>query len=528
MSDAKNAKFSLNFMTNKQRTKVLFAEADSSFTDVLISFLTLPLGTIIRILKQHYGEEASAPVFGCLNTLYNGLSNLDVNYFWTEGCKEMLLNPISSFEAEYRKLKLDINETMPAEYFICESPKCGRKYPKILHMKSVYYDTATCVCGAIMTRNVVTNKECQADVNCGGVFTVSTESFVISDDLRVFPNTRGFTQTLRNLGITNMDLGELRHVTFGFSEIMDLLKGSLLSRTPLTDIILGKRKMEYYDVKIKSEPGILCHEIDKEENSYSKKMILKVMVQKSTNKFLFAQSNEDFVDFLCSLPAIPLGGVEYLLGSNSCFTCVSNLYRSVADNIDYNIADIHNNYLVCGGNMKDRLMKPKLPHGYITKNPILRITEEDYPRTECYPSFGTIIFDSVKFSREQGEYTKGSKMYKITDDLTVTPLCMTAIISDLKELKIPLSDIKELELEIRSDEALRILRASLTSTSALSDALINGSMLNKQCISTGFGGGKLVQGLRIEFWQPQCGNFKSNEGWFLVGTRSGSATLTGR
>ncbi|KAL8031329.1 hypothetical protein ABFX02_13G017100 [Erythranthe guttata] len=454
MSDAKNAKFSLNVMTNKQRTKVLFAEADSSFTDVLISFLTLPLGTILRILKQHYGDEAT-PVFGCLNTLYNGLSNLDVNYFWTEGCKEMLLNPISSFEAEYRKLKLDINETLPAEYFICKSPKCGRKYPKILYMKSVYYDTATCVCGAIMTRNVVT-KEFEADANCGGVFTVSTESFVISDDLRVFPNTRGFTHTLRNLGITNMGLGELRHVTFGFSEIMDLLKGSLLSRTPLTDIILGKQKMEYYDVKIKSEPGILCHEIDKEENSYSKKMILKVMVQKSTNKLLFAQSNEDFVDFLCTLPAIPLGGIEYLLGSNSCFACISNLYRSVADNIDYKYLET----------LKIRLTKPRLVHGYMSENQILPLREESFTPTYCAE------FSSVKFLQGKGKYVQGSTLYNITDDLTVTPYCMAT--------EIPSSDIKELEFEIGFEEGLSILKASVTSKSALTNSLKINPIIKKQ------------------------------------------------
>ncbi|KAL7128789.1 hypothetical protein ABFS83_13G017800 [Erythranthe nasuta] len=464
-SDAKNAKFSLNVMTNKQRTKVLFAEADSSFTDVLISFLTLPLGTIIRILKQHYGDEASAPVFGCLTTLYNGLSNLDVNYFWTEGCKEMLLNPMSSFEAEYRKLKLDINETPPAEYFICENPKCGRKYPKILYMKSVYYDTATCVCGAIMTRNVVT-KEFDADGYCGGVFTISTESFVISDDLRVFPNTRGFTQTLRNLGITNMDLGELRHVTFGFSEIMDLLKGSLLSRTPLTDIILGKRQKEYYDVKIKSEPGILCHEIDKEENSYSKKMILKVMVQKSTNKLLFAQSNEDFVDFLCTFPAIPLGGVEYLLGSKSCFTCVSNLYRSVADNIDYKYLET----------LKIRLMKPRLVHGYMSENQILPLREESFTPTYCAENKAS----SVNFLGGKRKYVKGQRIYKITDDLTVTPFHMTSTISSLRGLKIPVSDVRELELVIGLEEALSILKASLTSTSALTDGLKIDTMLMKQ------------------------------------------------
>lgn len=45
--------------------------------------------------------------------------------------------------------------------------------------------------------------------------------------------------------------------------------------------------------------------------------------------------------------------------------------------------------------------------------------------------------------------------------------------------------------------------------------------------SIGFEGGKLIQGFRIESRQLQYENFNSNEGWFSVGTRSMSATLTG-
>lgn len=48
MSDAEEVKFSLKVMINKEKTKVLFAESDSDFVDVLLSFLTLPLGSIVN------------------------------------------------------------------------------------------------------------------------------------------------------------------------------------------------------------------------------------------------------------------------------------------------------------------------------------------------------------------------------------------------------------------------------------------------------------------------------------------------
>lgn len=37
----------------------------------------------------------------------------------------------------------------------------------------------------------------------------------------------------------------------------------------------------------------------------------------------------------------------------------------------------------------------------------------------------------------------------------------------------------------------------------------------------GYMDGKLVQGLKIESWQPQYRNFNSNEDWFIVGTSTG-------
>ncbi|KAK6134779.1 hypothetical protein DH2020_031449 [Rehmannia glutinosa] len=79
MSNAKDVKFTLKVMINKQKSKVLFAEAGSDFVDVLLSFLTLPLGRIVMVLNDHYGDKT--PAIGSLTTLYKGLSNLDDVHF---------------------------------------------------------------------------------------------------------------------------------------------------------------------------------------------------------------------------------------------------------------------------------------------------------------------------------------------------------------------------------------------------------------------------------------------------------------
>lgn len=56
--------FNLTLMINKERTKVLFAFVDSDFADVLLSFLALPLGVILKLLADHCGEQA--PKIGSL------------------------------------------------------------------------------------------------------------------------------------------------------------------------------------------------------------------------------------------------------------------------------------------------------------------------------------------------------------------------------------------------------------------------------------------------------------------------------
>ncbi|EYU32400.1 hypothetical protein MIMGU_mgv1a022245mg [Erythranthe guttata] len=479
MVDEEYFQFSLKIVVNKKQTKVLFAEADNDLADVLLSFLTLPLGKIVGILKKHYGGGEAPLDIGSLTTLYNGVANLEDASFWDEGCKEILLNPKSSseIEAEYRKLKLDISETQPIEYFTCNNLNCKANILRFPCL-SIYYDTVRCCCGETMKR--VVEKESRANDCKDGVFTRNSESFIISDELRILPNTTGFVQTLKSFGIADTYGAELRNVTFGFNEIMDLLKASLLSHTPLTDIILNKNQIYDY-ARTKYEPGFSLERIATKATSRPKKMNLKVVLQKSTNKLLFAQAEDDFVDFLFIFLAIPLGGVEHLLGSNTCLKSIDNLHRSVADLTDHN-------YLA-SADTKNILMNPELHHGYISENMVLPLSEQRLYAT-FNSTWGTIKCSSVKFVRGPGKYVKGPRLYKISDDLTVTPFCMASTLSVIESLNIPLSDVKEIELQIGLEEGLNILKASLTSTSALTDGLkIDGMFMKQPSKDTDVSGG---------------------------------------
>ncbi|KAL7086727.1 hypothetical protein ACP275_13G018500 [Erythranthe tilingii] len=446
MSNTNEVEFTLKVMINKHKTKVLFAEIDSNFADVLLSFLTLPLGTIIKVLKKHYGEDQETRVnIGSITTLYNGLANLDIDHFETEAAKEMLLDPISAFDAECRKLKLDISDTNPTKYYPCQDWFC--RFFRWSNISMHSDNTGRCSrCGKMMTKEVRADQKSREDGD-SGVFTINTVSFLISDDLMMVPNVAVPTvKTLRNLGITNIDGAELMNVTFGFIEVMDLLKGSLLSRTPLTDIILDKR--EGNSTKPNFQPEILLsHEKEKEANFSSKNLLLKLIGQRSTNKLLFAQGDEAFIDFLFRLLTIPLGGVERLLGGNTCLRSIDNLYRSVTNLID-------GKYLAT----------PDIKTAWLT-----------------YSDFGNQpVAIYAQGDRNYVNFVKGPKMCMVSDDLTVTPSSMSSSLSILSELNIKVSDVETVEMQIGLHEGLSILKASLTSASALTDALKINHMIKKQ------------------------------------------------
>ncbi|KAH6780493.1 hypothetical protein C2S52_011730 [Perilla frutescens var. hirtella] len=446
---AKDVKFSLKVMTNKQKTKVLFAEADRNFAEIILSFLMLPLGEIVRLMKKQYGDEE--PVFGSLSTLYTGLSNLDDVHFWTDGGKKMLLNPRNSF----------FNQ--PIKYFRCANIDCKKKSssPNV----SIYYDSGICDCGKPLSR-AMCEIEPKSQATDEGIF-VGGLHFIVTDDLQMAPYEPGsMIQTFIDFGIVVTEGAELRNVTLGYKEAMDLLKGSLLSKTPLTDTIL--RVGNNTDCVPED-----FHLLDVPSSTNSKSMTVTALIQRSTNKLLYVKAKEDFVDFILGFLTIPLGGVESLLKGKTSLKSIDNLFNTTANLIkDKHLMTKHT---------KEMLLEPQLPPFYVSKNMIFALSEQITPPiyhcvsiTDTNRTVDKGFWMCYKDPKgDEGCYVKQPGMFMVSDNLTVIPLsvCSRDFIHD--ELKIPSSDVKEMEVQIGLKEGLSILKASLTSTSALTDGLMN-------------------------------------------------------
>jgi len=217
-TDEQVHKVFLKVLVDNEKKKVLFAEAEKDFVDALMSILTLPLGTIARLVAK---ESNIPPVkFGSLSSLYESVSHLEDKYLRTQTCKEMLLQPRNSMESYCQQMKLNIDDTEPTKYFLCETVKCnldGRRQLSI-------FRNQRCRCGNLMNKEVSPK-----GVILENGFVNESETFIICDDLSVLPNVLGTSVSLLGKhGIKDLATIDERNVGISKKEVRTLSKLKLL------------------------------------------------------------------------------------------------------------------------------------------------------------------------------------------------------------------------------------------------------------------------------------------------------------
>ncbi|CAJ1803025.1 unnamed protein product [Sphenostylis stenocarpa] len=466
----------LKVLVDKRKHKVLFAEAGKDFVDILLSFLTLPLGTIARLAAK---ESNIQPVkVGSLSSLYESVSHLEEEHLWTGMCKEMLLRPRSSMESYCQCLKINIDDTGsdPAMYFLCKELECCRK--KSGSLLSIF-SNQRCSCGELMNRAVTPE-----NITLENGFVKETATFIICDDLSVLPNVLVTgVNLLQKLGIKDMDVIEEQTVDISKREVVDLLKLSLLSKNSLTDFIF-KKKPCVGDLNPTNQSWL---ERGEESSDGSRRMVVRALVRKSNKTVLFAEAEEDFADLLFSFLTLPLGGVLHMLEGNSSLGCMDQLHKS--------ISELSPDRYLRSQRLKEELVNPKCAPQFTISDQILPFSEVSLPvyycntffdchkynltlttstRPICYSYDKNVpleILDPkspIGDSRSGKGFAKGPSMFMVTDDLVVTPLSSISAVSYLnRRLQVPLSDLEERIIHVGVKEGLAILKASLTSTSAL-------------------------------------------------------------
>ncbi|XP_028783614.1 uncharacterized protein LOC114739705 [Neltuma alba] len=487
----------LRLFVDRQRNKVVVAEASGDFIDALLSFLTLPLGTIIRLPSNKQTHRSSAEV-GCINNLYQSVQNFDTQVFWNGTCKKMLLWPRNPCEKLCQKLKFNVDDTEPTKYMMCGS--CGGGNRRLLST----FAGVSCSCGKLMDKEMKLVGEENNPKGEDGVFVRGDTMYLIFDDLRVLENFPGNTvHHLVQLGHT--DLSKLAEVApnVGLSQIMDLMKRALISKSPLSDVFLtwedgGSDPVSSFGpILAPSQFGRASNPPSFGMHGNDSSLMLKVTSSKSTNKILYAEAQGDFADFLFSFLAMPLGAILKILGGNDFkLGSMHNLYNSVKGLSTW-YTSWSNNY----SSPYTPLLDLKVPSQYGCIRQPLMLQEEKTP-TYWY---GTgLILNMIRWpikngviSKERHQITDASEMsmvdprradertgltvgfvkrpalFAVTDDLQVTPLTCASSISFLQKLNIPLNDLEQHEVKIGPNEALNLLGASLTSKAALTNGLFH-------------------------------------------------------
>lgn len=461
----------LKVVIHKQEQRVLYAEANSDFVDILFSFLTMPVGTIVRLLSKPARTSSQQPAIGSLNNLYESVANLEAKNFAQGACKDILLNTRNSAEAECRKLKINVDDIIPIKYYTCEDMNCTENgHPAFF---SMYLGVKCKNCSKILKRYVPISSNLSTDKGQKGVFVKPNELFLITNDLHVYPNVPASTLAiLENLGSADFEALEEKTFRIGRTEILNLLKYSILSTTPLTSLLLSKN----YVIADKTVQP-MNRQMSSEGIISFKKMEVKVLVHKSNNKIMLAHSSEDFIEFLFSFLTVPLGSVISLVSKGyPPALCVENIHQSVSN--------LRVGEYFKSKRKKDMLLSPKLSMLYQCSNQLFPLKEGRIPKFCLKP---VLPFDEEQYNlrsgfgdRElklaslmgEGGFLKGlTTKFMVTDDMVVTPFTPMSCMKYIRSCNVPPTDIEEQVIDIGMKEAVNLLTASLVSTSVLTNGL---------------------------------------------------------
>ncbi|KEH32836.1 DUF674 family protein [Medicago truncatula] len=428
---------SLKLLVNTETNKVLFAEAGKDFVDILCSFLTLPLGTIARLVQK---DSNMGPVtIGCLNSLYQSVENIG-------------LLPINNSSEDYcSTLKINIDDTVPTIYFRC-SKDHGHHCPYLSIGTKYIYGR----CGNRLNRSVSLAQLCNG-------FVKGATTFVITDDLFVSPHSINHTllDLIKNLGMKNTSSVKEMTVNVTKEKVLDLLKCSLLSKTPLTDLFLGKkpsieRLMMQSIISSCDVENIFCSDVQ---------ITIKLVVRKSDDNILYALGGNDFANLIINFLTFPLGGVLGRLQGNNSLGSINGLHKS--------LTTLNEDKYFTSKEAKNRLLELRLLQYYCHHQ--CDPSDDRIIHVQLYKSdedwSGGVTFSKMELVTDE-DYVKRSQMYLVTDDLVIEP--WLSPISSLylhNRFKTPLDDLEEKVVTIGTEESYSILKAALSSTSALTNGL---------------------------------------------------------
>ncbi|KAI5020142.1 hypothetical protein ZWY2020_045030 [Hordeum vulgare] len=437
---------------DKEKKRVLFAESDKDFVDILFSFLTLPLGTIIRLFNRQ-------SEIGCLDELYRSVESLGEEHFQTKDCKAMLLRPVNAAALHCDRLKVKVDDADLTAIYVCARyGACDERYFSTVR-------DVTCRCGVTMNG---TRRWPQITLDDGkqtadGIFSKGGWKFIITDDLQVAPSSTSLMFFLMDKLVLHEQLNikeEVLHLNT--NKIISLLRRALLSKHPLTGL--------YFDVAI-TPIGASSYQLPHtlfapqaiEAEPKFKPISISLVQTKDNSSVLYAEVKQDLVDLLFGLLCVPVGSVMKTYSQLSPNGCLDNLYKSV------------NRAGCVKEDCRSLLLCPKLAPFFGCSSNVLQVEELPW---RCYNSPRSLYEMNPKSPKRgdeasYGAYVNGGSInFMVTDDLHIVDFSLAKSLQAIRAAKIPKGKLVEKELALDKTQVLKLLRAAMVTRNALSSVFL--------------------------------------------------------
>ncbi|KAI4303088.1 hypothetical protein MLD38_038759 [Melastoma candidum] len=227
--EAKNT-LGLKLLVDKHCKKVLFAEAGKDFIDFLFHLMTLPVGTVIRLLKPN-------GMVGCVGDLYRSIRNINDVYMESAASKKGLLKPQSPSGGESFPLLLP--DSSPSDHKTFYKCSNCRSSPNVAD-----FTNATCNdCGNVMKQKVVflEQQQVKAGASNSSGYVKGVVTYMVMDNLEVKPmSTISSIAVLNKFNVKDVGALEEKVIAVSMNEALELLKTSLCSKNVLTDVFYRK------------------------------------------------------------------------------------------------------------------------------------------------------------------------------------------------------------------------------------------------------------------------------------------------
>ncbi|XP_061996896.1 uncharacterized protein LOC133714702 isoform X2 [Rosa rugosa] len=228
---------SLKLLMDVKRQKVLFAEAGKDFVDFLFALLSLPIGTVIRLLSK-------GGMVGSFGKLYESIENLDNTYIQPTLNKDILLKPKAPVDGpNILKLANNVESSARKELYLCShSNNYSKSHPYVTENPNEKCPSCSYPMNLRTTYvGQPTTTEATSGAGAAG-YVKGVVTYMIMDDLEVKPmSTISSITMLNRFNIKDVGALEEKVVELGMDKGVKLLKESLRSKSVLTKVFLEKK-----------------------------------------------------------------------------------------------------------------------------------------------------------------------------------------------------------------------------------------------------------------------------------------------